>query len=360
MSHRQALREIATGVEFNQFNASIAQLDKSAKASNRLHSRELTPANVKLEKRKRDTIEDETSQNSSIDVSTSSPNKRYRSDARTKVEPEIPSTPESSPSRESSRAVDAATYIVDLQYETELKEGRSSGTDDEEEEEEEVIEYSGLPASQSLSEPDQSAPDVQEQLEGLEELADSDVLSEHDRDDLEEVAETNEAQPKDTQALLSEEPQAVDFLLPAPDGDWAKGTSFSFALGPSASLEEVIRKDHGTDSPGGIDEEEDLNAQMDAWIDAHISRGISPEAIEKALKSASMDIVVADTVLGELAETGVIPSGVRDVWTEEDDGVLQGPDARKIESLRRKLGEDECDRRLEFLDKYHAVGMELT
>lgn len=144
----------------------------------------------------------------------------------------------------------------------------------------------------------------------------------------------------DTQAILRSRTPAPDFSIPDPDGGWNSLIASSPPPIPNSPRAESEFS------------QTELKEQMDAWIDAHATKGISVEQVESVLKSTSMDTTLADKALRHLAKKGVLPKGRRGLWTETDDEDLRSTDARKIQRLQEKHGADCLAARWEFLDFY--------
>ena len=144
----------------------------------------------------------------------------------------------------------------------------------------------------------------------------------------------------DTQAILGSKTPAPDFSIPDPDGGWDSTIASSPPVMPDSPRAESVFS------------QTDLKEQMDAWIDAHAVKGISVEQVESVLKSTSMDTTLADKALRHLAKKGALPKNLRGVWTESDDEDLKSTDARTIQRLQEKHGEDCFSARWEFLDFY--------
>lgn len=144
----------------------------------------------------------------------------------------------------------------------------------------------------------------------------------------------------DTQAILRSKTPAPDFSIPDPDGGWDSLMLSSPPIMPDSPRAESVFS------------QADLKDQMDAWIDAHATKGISVEQVESVLMSTSMDTVLAHKVLRHLAKKGMLPKDWRGVWTESDDEELKSTDARNIQRLEKKHGADCLTARWEFLDFY--------
>lgn len=144
----------------------------------------------------------------------------------------------------------------------------------------------------------------------------------------------------DTQATLRSKTPAPDFSIPEPDGGWNSMIASSSPLVPNSPRAESVFS------------QTELKDQMDAWIDAHATKGISVEQVESVLKSTSMDTALANKALRHLAKKGVLPKDRRGLWTESDDEDLKSTDARKIQRLQEKHGADCLAARWEFLEFY--------
>ena len=144
----------------------------------------------------------------------------------------------------------------------------------------------------------------------------------------------------DTQAIFMSKTPAPDFSIPDPDGGWNSAIVSSSPNMPSSPQAESEFS------------HTDLQEQMDAWINAHATRGISMEQVESALKRTNMDTALAHKALRHLKKKGTLPSKWRGVWTETDDEELKSTDARKIQRLQEKHGADGLTARWEFLDFY--------
>ncbi|KAL6714467.1 hypothetical protein ACLMJK_007891 [Lecanora helva] len=136
-----------------------------------------------------------------------------------------------------------------------------------------------------------------------------------------------------TQALFRGQSAAPDFDIAEPEGGW----------------DEVIPS-----SPPAEEEESDVGAQTEEWINAHAMDGLSIDDVLIALKSTSMDTEIAETVLGYLKKEKRVPENQRGVWTVTDDEDLMSTDARNIQRLKKKHGTDSLTSRWQFLSFYAA------
>ena len=159
-----------------------------------------------------------------------------------------------------------------------------------------------------------------------------------------EDTEVYDPQPTlpDTQAILRSKTPVPDFTIPDPDGGWDNLIGSSPPVVPNSPRAESVFS------------QTELHDQIDAWIDAHAVRGVSVETVESVLKSTSMDTALAHKALRHLAKKGALPTEWKGVWTGSDDEDLKSTDARKIQRLQEKHGEDCLTARWEFLDFYAA------
>ena len=90
--------------------------------------------------------------------------------------------------------------------------------------------------------------------------------------------------------------------------------------------------------------------RLDAWLTSHSA--IPEDILLSALKATSMDIALAESILSSILSTGCIPNNLSGVWTDRDDEVLNGSDARLIRKLEKKHGSGMLDERIKFLMHY--------
>lgn len=196
----------------------------------------------------------------------------------------------------------------------------------------------GQQASPVLSEPEHIAHPTQAIFNNETPTIDLDVPPPEEGWDDEESSDNNSkyiqqtfgepnAQLLDTQALLNSTTQIPDFSLPDPDGGW--------------DVEDVPSSPQdipGSPLPKNISQDE-INARLDAWIDAHVAAGRPADDVILALERTSLDHRLADEVLEYMAmHKGRIPKNVRGVWTDSDDNDMDSTDARRIERLEEKHG----------------------
>lgn len=100
---------------------------------------------------------------------------------------------------------------------------------------------------------------------------------------------------------------------------------------------------------GEESDESDL-PDVDGWIDAQLARGKADEStIIAALHSASMDQELAGQALEHWDPTKGLPDDMPGIWSTEDDKCLEGEDARAIQRVLTKHGQDASNTRWEYL-----------
>ena len=259
---------------------------------------------------------------------------------------EVPSTPEQIP-RELGTPFDPGNGVIEIDSD----DGSAS-------------DGLGMPASQSLSEPSQSARKSQTTFKDPARYLNLGVVSpeggwEEDIAAEEEpgkAPEIDETQPRiiDTQALFAGQTQTPDLLLPEPDGGWddlMPSSPPSWVPVQSKTAGDAAEEEPETD----IEENEaDITARLDEWIDSHVAAGMETEDAALALKCTSMEADLAEEILPYLAKNKTIPKNVRGVWTEEDDRDLDASDGKRIKILQEKHGQEGFDARWEFLRIYRG------
>lgn len=97
---------------------------------------------------------------------------------------------------------------------------------------------------------------------------------------------------------------------------------------------------------------------VDAWIDSQLERGnVDEPTIISVLRSANMDQELAGEVLGHWDPEKGIPGDMPGIWTAEDDKCLEGQDARGIQRVLTKHGQDASNSRWEYLRMARERGM---
>ncbi|CAD0087653.1 unnamed protein product [Aureobasidium vineae] len=131
-----------------------------------------------------------------------------------------------------------------------------------------------------------------------------------------------------TQAIYEAETQSFDAEIPLPPLD----------LGVQTQHYAVANTDSQILSAG----------EMWPWIDAQISAGYTEDAVIAALRKTSFNPKLAVMVL----EAGEEEADVAGVWTEEEDIIVEGSDARAIRRLEVKHGKGSAMARLKFLSDW--------
>ena len=169
-------------------------------------------------------------------------------------------------------------------------------------------------------------------------------------DDASKITENNDLQSTipETQAILHATTHLSDFDLPPPEGGWSSVPSSSPPFKSKQSQDSASQV-----SSSGVRDHQDL------WVASYVDKGFSEEAVENVLWSTSLDMELAEDVLGTLrkgkrksqdSDANGIPDGWRGVWTATDDQDLKSTDARSIKRLQEKHGEKSLQSRWEFLD----------
>lgn len=141
-------------------------------------------------------------------------------------------------------------------------------------------------------------------------------------------------------SMLESQTLLPDFSIPPPDGGWD-------AIDLSS--------DHpGSSPPPTSPTPSEIGVLLDAWIDEHIASGFSSANVQSALECTSLNTDLAETVLRHMSRNqGCIPRDVAGVWTERDDEWLEPSiDARRIEEVEAKHGEEYIRKRWVFLNAY--------
>ncbi|KAJ5173242.1 hypothetical protein N7492_005835 [Penicillium capsulatum] len=98
-----------------------------------------------------------------------------------------------------------------------------------------------------------------------------------------------------------------------------------------------------------LDKDEDQDMPVESWVDAQVEKGISDrESVTAALLHASMDTDVALDLLKTWSAGQELPE-MPGVWTTKDDEFLEGRNARDIEKVVKKHGEEASQNRWEYL-----------
>ena len=300
-------------------------------------------------KRKRDDSEGELPRSSPPNPQQQTPFvKRRRVETGLPMQKEIPSTPERSPLSIRRHPPTPVQYnIIDIEddeLDIELAGADEDGDDEDLREQ---------PASQSLSEPEQALAEMRDVFRDPRLLKDFAIApSEGGWDNGElEIAETIRRR-EDTQGILQGQTPAFDFSVPEPEEGW------DILMQPPPSSPPIPTNEAGdyvnVESPEELMDEEEMIAILEQWLDSRIESGINTEILGLALKSSSNDPNLADVVLESLDRHNEVPTDIRGIWTEEDDKCLEAVDARKINAMIEKHGQDGLDKRYDFLRRYNA------
>lgn len=263
---------------------------------------------------------------------------------------EIASTPDNSPVR--NRIVSSAETSEDENLSTVdemFEQMRQSEVDESSEQEstQEASEAYGRQVSPILSEPDNIASPTEvnsqdlAQSVGLDAPPPDEGCNDQEKEEaLENTVSELQTNVMDTQGVLSGATQVLDLSLPEPDGGWNSDHRPSSPETP--------------DSPPTDDlDQAEINARLDAWIDAHVAAGCSADEAILSLECTSLDHRLADEVLEYMTtHRGQIPPERRGVWTEGDDKDLESPDARRILRAGEKHGRKLVVLRWDFLAAY--------
>ena len=147
----------------------------------------------------------------------------------------------------------------------------------------------------------------------------------------------------DTQALFQAQTLPSDLDVPEPPQGWDTMDEPASSPPMLPGKPQLVVLDQAV-----------VNIIFDRWIDRHVGKGVPMESLETALKCANLDPDLADKALESLLRKGTIPDGVRGLWTAKDDACLVAVDARDIDRVTRKHGQEAFDKRYEFLRNYDA------
>lgn len=339
----------------------------NAKNSQQIVGSTASPRSETL-KRKPASIDEEVPSSSPL-VKAPSP-KRMRKDGAAPPQ-EIASTPNSSPARRIKK--EESPLFISSSDDDDGDSGQGPGLD--------VGESPlGKQPSDTLSEPDHVNANTQAMLRDVTQEVDFNVPPPEDGWD-------------DESAYIREPTQQIDLRIASPEEDWndedlgaeASSDSDSTVLGarsqrtavqetqailrdktpaldfevadPEGGWEHVIPSSPPPipSSPRAESEVSDIDAQTESWINAHAVGGVSIDLVIMILKAASMNTSLAAKVLKSMEGTEEIPRKTRGVWTESDDEDLGSTDARKIQRLESKHGKDCLTARWEFLNFYASA-----
>ena len=315
---------------------------------------DLVPIN-KLSKRKRDDSVQEFARSSPPIPQQGPYSKRRKTETGSVMQQEIPSTPERRPLSIPRHPPTPVQYnLIKIEEESDLE----SADDEEDGDYDETTEQ---PASQSLSEPEQALAEMRNVFRDPRRLMDFKVPSpeggwdendfEADPDDELEITETIN-RGEDTQAILQGQTPAFDFSVPEPEEGW------DLMMQPPPSSPPIPRDEAGDYASNELSEElmdeEEMIAILEKWLDTRMESGIDAETLGFVLKATNNDPELADIVLESMDKDEGVPTNIRGIWTEEDDECLDVVDARKINAMIEKHGQEGLDKRYDFLRKYNA------
>ena len=151
----------------------------------------------------------------------------------------------------------------------------------------------------------------------------------------------NQKQPRpsmtqDTQALLNDDSPALDLNLVASQSSQASG----LGLQPS--------------SISSVQQGQASSSQVDRWIDFQVQRGHNYDNVVFALERTSFNSALALDVLGSWNPGEDLPRKPG-IFTEEDDRVLMGGNAREMKKLEKLHGEELMDKRFELLSEWDSM-----
>ncbi|KAI9672969.1 MAG: hypothetical protein M1817_003133 [Caeruleum heppii] len=159
----------------------------------------------------------------------------------------------------------------------------------------------------------------------------------------------------DTQALLDGHTQILDFEVPEPEGGWDEEEEpLPLPEEIQSSLPPVAEETSPEHRRSPVPDTDDDSVELNDWIDSLIARGCHEDDVLLALKCTSMTIPLAQVVLIALTKGEEVPHNVPGVWTQKDDEVLRGNDARAIKAMEEKHGGRAFAERVKFLENYLA------
>jgi hypothetical protein len=134
-----------------------------------------------------------------------------------------------------------------------------------------------------------------------------------------------------TQAIYEAETQAFDAEVPLPPDELYEEVEISYTTAQADS--QILAED-----------------ETWPWIDSQIAIGHAEETVFSALRATSMNPKLAAAVL-EAKGKQIDAAGV---WTEEDDIVAEGRDAKAIRILEGKHGKGSVEKRITFLAQWRT------
>ena len=172
---------------------------------------------------------------------------------------------------------------------------------------------------------------------------------EHEQED--EDLPVNYPRALETQDIYNANTQAPDFRMPSPDASSDRFPSSPSYHSPSNKATTAPE----SQARPALTETQSLSADDD--VDAYVNRmtvvyKYGENAVIDALKCTSMRPELAELVLLEGKAGKGLPADVPGVWSEEEDKVLEGGNAKALRVLEEKHGWRECEARLEWLGEW--------
>jgi hypothetical protein len=132
-----------------------------------------------------------------------------------------------------------------------------------------------------------------------------------------------------TQAIYEAETQAFDAEVPLPPDELYEMEEVSYTTAQSDS--QIMAED-----------------EVWPWIDSQVATGHTEETVIAALRATSMNPKLAVVVLAAKGREVYVAG----VWTEEDDQIAEGRDAKAIRRLEVKHGKESVEKRIAFLSDW--------
>jgi hypothetical protein len=159
----------------------------------------------------------------------------------------------------------------------------------------------------------------------------------------------------ETQDIVNAETQFPDFTMPLPpDSDNPSEALPSDSLDPPSSP--TINNAATLQSQQALSQTQKLaDSEVNTYIETMIVRHNLPEkSIINALKCTSLRPELAELVLLEEKVGRGLPSDVAGIWSEAEDQILEGGNAKGIRRLEDKHTWTECEERLSFLMEWRG------
>lgn len=158
------------------------------------------------------------------------------------------------------------------------------------------------------------------------------------------------ARAMDTQAILEAETQQPDLDMPLPpesdEEPMSQPPPQSTRKLPTTEQSQQLQSQRSQP----VAESSQLAIEdVETFIARWSARGYQESNIVDALQMTCMDAPLAEIVFIDMESGRGVPKDIPGVWTEEEDAVLEGTDARALKRLEIKHGWGWCERRLNFL-----------